>query len=316
MARLLDDLLDVARITRGRIVLRKTKVDLREAAQSAIEALGPFMAERRTRLTVDIDDSPIPVYGDQARLQQIQANLLSNASKYSPEGGEVHFEVRRQGRRACIRVSDNGRGIEQDMLPHIFDLFVQGPQSVARTDGGMGIGLTLLRQLVQLHDGTVEATSDGPGRGSVFTVSLPLDAAEAADEDRALRAWPPAHSVVVVEDQADARLMMQLVLESQGVTVSTAENGRDGLELIEQLRPDLALVDLGLPVMSGFEVARHIRESPAFSRTRLVALSGYGQDTDVEAALGAGFDEHLTKPVDIDRLEQILQGGRSQRTLI
>ncbi len=309
MARLLDDLLDVARITRGRIVLRKTKVDLREAAQSAIEALGPFMAERRTRLTVDIDDAPVPVYGDPARLQQIQANLLSNASKYSPEGGDVHFEVRREGRRACIRVSDKGRGIEQDMLPHIFDLFVQGPQSVARSDGGMGIGLTLLRQLVQLHDGTVEAYSDGQGRGSMFTVSLPLDAAEAADGDRTMRAWPPAHSVVVVEDQADARLMMQLVLESQGVTVSTAENGRDGLGLIEQLRPDLALVDLGLPVMSGFELARHIRKSPAFSRTRLVALSGYGQDADVEAALGAGFDEHLTKPVDLDRLEQILRGG-------
>jgi two-component system CheB/CheR fusion protein len=221
----------------------------------------------------------------------------------------VHFEVRRDGAEARIRVSDSGRGIEQEMLPRIFDLFVQGPQSVARTDGGMGIGLTLLRQLVELHDGTVEAHSDGPGRGSVFTVTLPLDAAEAVEAGRAPRTWPPAHNVVVVEDQADSRLMMQLVLESQGVTVATAENGRDGIGLIEQLRPDLALVDLGLPVLSGFELARHIRKSPAFSRTRLVALSGYGQDSDVEAAIGAGFDEHLTKPVDLDRLEQILRGG-------
>jgi two-component system CheB/CheR fusion protein len=312
MARLLDDLLDVARITRGRIVLRKTKVDLRETAQSAIEALGPFMAERQTRLTADIDESPIPVYGDPARLQQIQANLLSNASKYSPEGADVHFQVRRDGRHARILVSDRGRGIERDMLPYIFDLFVQGPQSVARTDGGMGIGLTLLRQLVQLHDGTVEAHSDGPERGSLFTVTLPLDIAEMSDTEHTTRTWPPAHSVVVVEDQADARLMMQLVLESQGLTVSTAENGKDGVELIEQLRPDLALVDLGLPVMNGFELARKIRKNGStFSRTRLVALSGYGQDADVEAALAAGFDEHLTKPVDLDRLTQILQGGRS-----
>jgi two-component system CheB/CheR fusion protein len=311
MARLLDDLLDVARITRGRIVLRKTKVDLRETARSAIEALGPFMAERQTRLTVDIDESPIPVYGDPARLQQIQANLLSNASKYSPEGAEVHFQVRRDGRHARILVSDRGRGIERDMLPYIFDLFVQGPQSVARTDGGMGIGLTLLRQLVHLHDGMVDAHSDGPGRGSVFTVTLPLDVAEMGDAEQSTRTWPPAHNVVVVEDQADARLMMQLVLESQGMTVSTAENGKDGVELIEQLRPDLALVDLGLPVMNGFELARQIRKGPTFSRTRLVALSGYGQDADVEAALTAGFDEHLTKPVDLDRLTQILQGGTS-----
>jgi two-component system CheB/CheR fusion protein len=311
MARLLDDLLDVARITRGRIVLRKAKIDLRETARSAIEALSPFMAERQTQLAVDIDDSAVPVYGDPARLQQIQANLLSNASKYSPEGAHVRFEVRREGHHAIIRVSDRGRGIEPEMLPHIFDLFVQGPQSVARTDGGMGIGLTLLRQLVQLHDGTVEARSDGPGRGSVFTVTLPLDAAEMSDAADTPRSWPPAHNVVVVEDQADARLMMQLVLESQGISVSTAENGKDGVGLIEQLRPDLALVDLGLPVMNGFELARQIRKSPMLRRTRLVALSGYGQDADVEAALGAGFDEHLTKPVDLDRLAQILQGGTS-----
>ena len=308
MARLLDDLLDVARITRGRIVLRKTKLDLRDTTKSAIEALGPFMAERRTNLKVDIDPAPIPVYGDPARLQQIQANLLSNASKYSPEGSEVHLEVRRQGKYACIRVIDRGRGIERDMLPRIFDLFVQGPQSMARTDGGMGIGLTLLRELVQLHDGSVEAYSDGPGKGSAFTVMLPLDVAEAADTQHGARTWAPAHSVVVVEDQADARLMMQLVLESQGMTVSTAENGRDGIALIEELRPDVALVDLGLPLVSGFDLARHIRKNPTLARTRLVALSGYGQDADVEASLAAGFDEHLTKPVDLDRLEQILRG--------
>ena len=313
MARLLDDLLDMARITRGRIVLRKTKIDLRDTARSAIEALGPFMDERKTRLTVDIDDAPIPVFGDPARLQQVQANLLSNASKYSPEGAEVHFELHRQGRQARIRVSDKGRGIESDMLPRIFDLFVQGPQSVARSDGGMGIGLTLLRSLVELHDGRVEARSDGPGKGSVFTVWMPLDLADAPEAGDGHAAWPRVHNAVVVEDQADARLMMQLLLESCGISVVTAENGRDGAAIIEQMRPDLALVDLGLPIMSGFDVARQIRQNDSGTRTRLVALSGYGQDSDVQAALEAGFHEHLTKPPDMERLEQILRGDAAPR---
>jgi CheY-like chemotaxis protein len=198
------------------------------------------------------------------------------------------------------------------MLPRIFDLFVQGPQSVARTDGGMGIGLTLLRSLVELHDGRVEAHSDGPGKGSVFTVWMPLDVANSTDAGDGRTAWPRVHNAVVVEDQADARLMMQLLLESCGISVVTAENGRDGAAIIEQMRPDLALVDLGLPVMSGFDVARQIRQKDAGIRTRLVALSGYGQDSDVQAALEAGFDEHLTKPPDMERLEQILRGDSAQ----
>src|SRR5687767_491219 len=261
MARLLDDLLDVARITRGRIVLRTEQLDLRETTRSALEALGPFMAEHETKLIADIADEPILVYGDAARLQQIQANLLSNASKYSPRGSEVRLEVRRDGEHAVIRVSDAGRGIEPEMLPRIFDLFVQGRQSIARPEGGLGIGLTLLRSLVELHNGTVTAYSEGPGCGSVFTVRLPLATAQIvrAGERRGL-VRPPARTVVLVEDQADARRMMQLFLESEGVKVHTAENGVDGIALIQRLHPDLALVDLGLPVMSGFDVARRIRE--------------------------------------------------------
>ena len=166
MARLLDDLLDVARITRGRIALRNELVDVRDPARAAIEALGPFLAERETHLEVDIAHEPVYVMGDEARLQQIQANLLSNASKYSPRGGHVRFELKRDGPEVVIRVSDDGRGIEQHMLPRIFDLFVQGEQSLARSEGGLGIGLTLLRSLVELHNGHVDAHSDGPGRGS------------------------------------------------------------------------------------------------------------------------------------------------------
>jgi two-component system, chemotaxis family, CheB/CheR fusion protein len=312
MARLLDDLLDVARITRGRIVLRTERVDLRETARSAIEALGPFMADRGTELTVDIDPHPIPVMGDPARLQQIQANLLSNASKYSAPGGKVRFELRREEGDAMIRVRDNGRGIEPEMLPRIFDLFVQGNQSIARPEGGLGIGLTLLRSLVELHNGRVEAHSDGEGRGSTFTVWLPV---VAAASDNAGTQEPPARltvqTVVLVEDQADARRMMQLLLESEGVTVYSAQDGQEGVALIERLQPDLALVDLGLPIMTGFDLARRIRANPANAGVRLVAISGYGQDSDVQAAREAGFDEHLTKPPDPDRLEEILKGGGS-----
>jgi two-component system CheB/CheR fusion protein len=306
MARLLDDLLDVARITRGRIALRKEIVDLRDTARSAIEALGPLMAERETRLIVDITDEPVPILGDAARLQQIQANLLGNASKYSPRGAEVHFELRREDGHAVIRVTDSGRGIEPDVLPRIFDLFVQGDQTLSRPDGGLGIGLTLLRSLVELHRGTVHAHSDGVGRGSRFTVWLPLAQQAAADGGKPRR--PPANTVVIVEDQADARRMMQFLLEAQGVRVFSAEHGAEGVALIERVRPDVALVDLGLPVMSGFELARRIRQNPNNNTTWLVALSGYGQDSDVQASLDAGFDEHVTKPPDPVRIDQILAG--------
>lgn len=307
MARLLDDLLDVARITRGRIILRKESVDLRDTARSAIEALGPLLAERKTHLTIDISDEPVPIFGDPTRLQQIQANLLSNASKYSPPGARVRFELRSEGSEALIRVSDSGQGIDRKTLPHIFDLFVQGDQSLARPDGGLGIGLTLLKSLVELHDGQVEASSDGLGCGSTFTVRLPLECSNSLRKTAAA-GWPPVRTVVLVEDQADARRMMQILLESDGVEVHTAENGAEGVALIERVHPDLAIVDLGLPVMSGFDLARRIRRETKNADVRIVALSGYGQDSDIQAALEAGFDEHLTKPPDPARLEQLLKG--------
>jgi two-component system CheB/CheR fusion protein len=311
MARLLDDLLDVARITRGRIVLRNERLDLRETTRSAVESLGPFMAEHATRLIHEMDEQPIPVFGDPTRLQQIQANLLGNASKYSPPGSEVRLEVRRDGEHALIRVSDAGRGIEPDILPRIFELFVQGRQSIERPEGGLGIGLTLAKSLVELHQGTVKAESAGLGLGSVFTVRLPLASTGVAEGPAAL-ARPPVRTVVLVEDQPDARRMMQLFLEGERVRVYSAENGVNGIELIEQVRPDLALVDLGLPVMSGFELARRIRSNAENKDVWLVALSGYGQDSDIQAALDAGFDAHLTKPPDHARLQQILSGSASR----
>jgi two-component system CheB/CheR fusion protein len=310
MARLLDDLLDVSRITQGRIALRKSRVDLRETSRSALEALGPLMAERDITVNVQLPTDPIPVVGDSARLQQIQANLLSNAAKYSSRGSTVDFALFREDGEAVIRVTDRGRGIEPEVLPRIFELFVQGPQSIDRSDGGLGIGLTVLRSLVELHGGRVEAHSDGPSRGSQFTVWLPLApsaAAEVVQPDVATNAV--LKTVVVVEDQEDSRLMMKLLLESHGIVVHTAADGPEGLDLIATVKPDLALVDLGLPVMDGFEIAQRLRA--AGSTLHLVALSGYGQDSDVKAALAAGFDQHITKPPDPGRLEQLLAGRHS-----
>ncbi|MGE5816358.1 MAG: chemotaxis protein CheB [Acidobacteriota bacterium] len=312
MTRLLDDLLDVSRITRGRIVLRKELTDLREAAQSAIEAMRPLLAEHDTQLETRITTEPLRMVGDSARLQQVCANLLSNASKYSPRGSRVRFELGREKDHAVLRVVDEGRGIEPELLPRIFDLFVQGDQSIARSEGGLGIGLTLLRSLVELHNGRVEAKSDGAGRGSTFTVWLPL-AKSGSAQATTTRVARPVRTIVLVEDQPDALRMMQLLLESDGCEVFTAENGLEGAELIERMHPDLAIVDLGLPVMSGFDVARRIRGDRENDATLLVALSGYGQDSDVQASLDAGFDEHLTKPPDPDALERVLAGQVSSR---
>jgi two-component system CheB/CheR fusion protein len=259
---------------------------------------------------VQLPTDPIPVVGDSARLQQIQANLLSNAAKYSSRGSTVDFALLREDGEAVIRVTDRGRGIEPEVLPRIFELFVQGPQSIDRSDGGLGIGLTVLRSLVELHGGRVEAHSDGPSRGSQFTVWLPLApsaAAEVVQPDVATNAV--LKTVVVVEDQEDSRLMMKLLLESHGIVVHTAADGPEGLDLIATVKPDLALVDLGLPVMDGFEIAQRLRA--AGSTLHLVALSGYGQDSDVKAALAAGFDQHITKPPDPGRLEQLLAGRHS-----
>jgi two-component system CheB/CheR fusion protein len=305
MARLLDDLLDVSRITHGRIVLRNQFVDLRDTTHSAVEALGPFLAERDTHLIVELPPQPVPVIGDPARLQQIQANLLSNASKYSARGSTVRLELTAPGGEAVIRVSDNGRGIRPDKLSKVFDLFTQGEQSLDRSEGGLGIGLTLLRSLVELHNGRVEAQSDGPGRGSTFTVRIPLAPPMWVNSEATPASNAAVKTVVVVEDQADARRMMQLLLESYGVSVYTAANGAEGASMIKRLKPELALVDLGLPIMSGFDLARQLRQHRDLT-TRLVALSGYGQDADIQAALEAGFDEHLTKPPDPKQLERLL----------
>jgi two-component system CheB/CheR fusion protein len=306
MARLLDDLLDVSRITSGKLRLRERPCDLHDAIQGGIEAIAPMLAEHRIELCRELPPEPLPMRGDPARLQQVVTNLLSNAVRHSEPGGRIELAVQREGDHVRISLRDHGTGIDAELLPQIFDLFVQSEQELARSRGGLGVGLTLVRWIVELHGGTVGAHSDGIGRGSEFVVRLPLcPAAHESLEDPGTAIALPCR-IVLVEDQPDAREMMRLLLITRGHDVVEAADGVSGIDAIERVRPHAALVDIGLPTMSGYDVARRIRRNRALDSVILVAVTGYGAHADIEAARDAGFDEHLTKPADTGRLESIL----------
>jgi two-component system CheB/CheR fusion protein len=313
MARLLDDLLDVSRITRGGIDLRKEDIDLRAVVELAVEAAGPLLHERRMRLGLDLPAVPLPVRGDAARLQQVVGNLLSNAARYSERGSQVLVKAAREDAEVVLRVIDQGRGIEPGMREAIFDLFVQEEQGLDRRGGGLGVGLTLVRQIVGLHNGSVEARSEGRGRGSEFIVRLPY-------QDQAILTRPSeptaavndsARRVALAEDQSDARQMLRVLLEQQGHIVLEATDGPSAVSLIERSHPDVAIVDIGLPDMDGYEVARRIRQQRQLDDVLLIALTGYGAAADVKLAHGAGFDDHLTKPCDSSRLAELIQRRRN-----
>jgi two-component system CheB/CheR fusion protein len=313
MARLLDDLLDVARITRGGIELRKADLDFRRVIQLAIEASSPMLQERAVRLTVEMPPEPLPVRGDAARLQQVVGNLLSNAVRYSDVGASIRLSTGPANGDVLCRIRDTGRGIDPGMLEAIFDLFVQGEQDLDRRRGGLGVGLTLVRQIVELHGGAIEAHSDGPGTGSEFRLRLPRQdrALLQPRHDAALAGnGSPPRRVVLAEDQADSREMLRLLLEQLGHVVLEADDGMSALAAIERSHPDVALVDIGLPRMNGYDVARRLRGNPQFDDVLLVALTGYGTAEDVEAARAAGFDEHVTKPSDFDRLTRLITRRR------
>jgi len=305
MACLLEDLLDVSRITRGGIQLNIETVDLRSTVELSVEALAPFLEEHETQLELDLPETPPLVDGDPARLQQIVVNLLSNAARYSPPHTRVIASVSEDQGEILIRVRDYGSGIPQNMLPHIFDLFVQSEQGLERARGGLGIGLTLVRKIVELHGGRVEAKSDGVGLGSEFSVWLPR--AEGAGTDALPASQRRTRSILVVEDQDDAREMLTLLLEAHGNNVFGAADGPTALDIIERERPDAALIDIGLPSMNGYEVARRVRSDPELAAVYLVALTGYGTYDDVRAAHEAGFDHHLTKPADPESIQRVLQ---------
>jgi signal transduction histidine kinase/CheY-like chemotaxis protein len=309
LAHLLDDLLDVARITEGKIELRRTRVDLGALVADAVSAHRALADARGHRVTVTLPTAPVQVEADPTRLTQIVANLLNNAAKYTPPGGRIAVVAAREGADAVVRVTDDGIGIPAETLPRIFDLFAQGPDSLARSEGGLGLGLTVVRRLVELHGGSVTARSEGPGKGSVFVVRLRPAAespAPAHAEPRAAGSAAVPRHVLVVEDLDDAREMLRLTLELDGHRVTVAADGAAALEAVRASLPDVALVDIGLPGMDGYEVARRLRAT-AGARIRLVALTGYGQPDDRDRARQAGFDAHLVKPVDPDALARALQ---------
>jgi two-component system, chemotaxis family, CheB/CheR fusion protein len=307
MARLLDDLLDVSRITSGKFQLREQVCNLQDAIVGAIESIAPQLAEHHIELHRDLPAEPVVLHGDPVRLQQVVANLLSNAVRHSDPGGRVELVVRREEAEVWLALRDHGTGIQPELLPQIFELFVQSDQHLDRSRGGLGVGLTLVKRIVELHRGTVEARSDGHGQGSEFVVRLPLADGGAPQRPEAPDATgTKRRRIVLVEDQADAREMLSLLLSAKGHDVVEAVDGPTAIEQIARVRPDAALVDIGLPTMSGYDVARRIRQDPSLDSVVLIALTGYGMETDVEAATAAGFDQHLTKPVENDRLEALL----------
>ncbi|HLM73660.1 MAG TPA: PAS domain-containing protein, partial [Polyangiaceae bacterium] len=294
MTRLLDDLLEVSRMTQNKIELRRQVIDARGVVAEAVAATRDKFAKRKVDLMVELDDQAVMVDADPARFQQILVNLLDNASKYNRAGGRASLRLKREGEQASLRVLDDGAGLDQASLSTIFEPFVQCRATLDRTDGGMGVGLTLVRTLVAMHGGTVEARSAGLGQGTEFVAWLPLVKArvEGPPVARQRVRWPVGKRVVVIEDNDDSCQTLQMLLESAGYEVFTAGDGKSGLELIERSRPDTALVDIGLPVMNGFELARRIRAQDKYRSLFMVALTGYGQAADQRAAIEAGFDEH------------------------
>jgi len=313
LARLLDDLLDVSRITRGTIELRREPVGLEKAIRHALETARPQVEAMKHVISLSLPERPIHVDADPTRLEQILVNVLNNAAKYTPLKGTISVNVVEERGEVVLRVRDTGIGISPEMLPHIFELFTQGDQSLAHTSGGLGVGLTLVRRLVELHGGRIWAHSDGPGRGSEFTIRLPLgeksDDPAAADRRPADRC--PSCRVLIVEDNVDAQETLRTFLEAEGHRVSVASDGPSGLAHAESGHFDVGLIDIGLPIMDGYEVARQIRARDP--KTILVAVSGYGQAEDRQRSLETGFDTHLTKPVSPEHLTAVLARLLRQR---
>ena len=306
MARLLDDLLDVSRITNGKFELRKEKVSLDDAVRAAVEALEPILHDHEIKLALKLPDQPILVDGDGARLQQVVANLLSNAARYSAPASRVDLTLGTEGDFAVLRVRDWGSGIEAALLPRIFEMFVQAEHPARHSHGGLGIGLALVHRIVELHDGTVEAHSEGPGCGSEFIVRIPATRQKEEQVSQPPAGVRESYRIVLVEDQDDAREMMRALLELKGHRVIEAADARHAIDAIRRERPDAAVVDIGLPDVDGYNVARTVRQSHGCENVLLIALTGYGSQADVRAAEEAGFDAHLTKPAEPERLYRLL----------
>jgi signal transduction histidine kinase len=313
LTRLVDDLLDVSRINNGKIQLRKGRVDLGAAIARAVDSARPLIESRRHELSISLPDGPVSLEADAARLEQVLSNLLNNAAKYTEPGGRIELEAGCEADEAFVRVRDTGIGIAPELLPRVFDLFTQEERSLDRSQGGLGIGLTLVRRLVQLHGGSVVATSDGVGRGSEFVVRLPLGpSVEENAPSNGLReatAGPGDSTpkrVLVVDDNKDGARLLARLLRSSGHQTELAHDGPSALEAAIANPPDVVFLDIGLPGMNGFEVARRLREVDGPNRALLVALTGYGREDDMRRSREAGFDHHMVKPVDPQALSDLL----------
>jgi len=312
MSRLVDDLLDVSRVTRAAMVLDRKPLDARKSLRNALDAARQWIEEGRHRLILEIADERLEIDGDEVRLNQVFQNLLHNAAKYTPQGGEIRVAARREGDEAVISVRDSGVGMTPELVESAFEIFKQGSQSLDRPHGGLGVGLTLVQRLVHLHGGSVQARSEGPGKGAEFIVRLPLraepaiiDAASLSREDGKHAGTP--RRVLVVDDNQDAAHALRLLLETDGHEVMVAADGAAGLALAREHRPDVVLLDIGLPTLNGYEIATRIRADPALKGTVLVAVTGYGQMHDRARASASGFDHHLVKPVEFRALQEVLR---------
>ncbi len=324
LARILDDLLDISRVVQNKVELRKQTFDLRTAAEDALLAVRSMATTEKIKIIKKIADHPVPVYGDESRLEQVIVNLLVNAIKYTPESGEVELRVSSSNGAAEILVLDNGAGMSPGLLKRIFDPFVQGDVTIDFSQGGMGVGLTLVKTIVELHDGEISASSEGEGKGSSFHCAIPLSNESIVQPkdrvdsilDTAPAAAPPL-KILVVEDEIDIREMMSLVLEMDGHQVIAVDNGLSALTTIEVEKPDLAFIDIGLPELDGYEVMKRLRETGRDQHTLCVALTGFGQQKDVQRSESAGFHRHITKPVGNEDLRTSIADAikLSERTL-
>jgi len=318
LTRLVDDLLDVSRITQGKIRLRAEPLDLADVLARAVEAARPSIEEKGHALALAVGPGPLPAEADPTRLEQVFVNLLANAAKYTDPGGKITLAAAREGDDLVVRVGDDGVGIGPEMLPRVFDLFAQVERSLDRSQGGLGIGLTIARRLVELHGGSIEAASDGPGRGSEFAVRLPALADRPAPRaDAPAQAQPPSApagaSVLVVDDNLPSADALAGLLRLSGYRAQAVHDGREAIAEAQRLRPDVVLLDIGLPGLDGYQVAEQLRRVPGMESATIIAITGYGEDHARRRSREVGFDHHLVKPVDYDNLLALLARERSAR---